>query len=444
MESIVLCLAAFLAVYGFTRNSFVAGLSAAITVGYFYGIVRANVPQTFSHFIFDAGLGGLYLGIWQRGLTGIQKLRIRKIRGWVLCLIGWPLLLFLIPVQDQMVQLVGLRAAVWFLPLLLIGAIIDDQERSRLAWWLAVLNLVALGFAVAEFSLGLPRFFPQNKVTHLIYIQNDVVVGSTSDFRIPSTFVQPAGYSAAMVMSMPLIIGAWVQEKVTRIEKIVLAAGVVAALGGVFLGASRSQALLLFAQLAALASFAKIRLKHLVAFAALASVAGYWVYNEPRLQRFTNLDFSVVENRVHGSVNESFLDALTQYPMGNGLGGGGTSVLYFLQDRIENSLVIENEYGRILLELGIPGLLLWLVFVITAVGTAPSERAGPWRIGWRLARVTVLLYFATGFIGLGLMTSIPNTCLLLFMTGWLFAPRLRPFTISVDEPEPWFEAHPAR
>ena len=51
------------------------------------------------------------------------------------------------------------------------------------------------------------------------------------------------------------------------------------------------------------------------------------------------------------------------YPLGNGLGGGGTSVPYFLQDRIRNVVVMENEYARILLELGIPGLCMWGVFI---------------------------------------------------------------------------------
>jgi hypothetical protein len=205
----------------------------------------------------------------------------------------------------------------------------------------------------------------------------------------------------------------------------------------VFLGASRSQALLLFGQIITLTSFAKIRLKHLVAFAAVAAVVGYWVYNTPRMQRFTRLDFNIVEERVHVSMNESFLDALVDYPLGNGLGGGGTSIPYFLQGQLRNPVAIESEYGRILLEEGIPGLLLWAAFIVMAIVDAPSERAGPWRVGWRLSRVTVALYFGTAFIGLGLMTSIPGSCMLLFMTGWMCAPKLRRFKITADEAERW-------
>ena len=437
MESILLCLGGFVAVFWCARSSLIAGLSATLTVGYLYGIVRANVPQEVSHFTFDAGAAGLYLAIWLRGLTPIQRLRIRKLKGWVICLVGWPLVLFFIPVQDPLIQLVGLRGEIWFVPFLLVGALMSDEERSQLAIWLAVLNLVALGFAFAEFTLGLTRFFPHNAVTALIYKQNDVLKDSASAFRIPSTFPAQAAYSATMVLTIPFLAGAWVQTRCTRRQKALLASGMIAAMLGVFLGASRSQALVLFAQLAALASFSKIKLKHLVAFTVFASVVGYWVSNEPRLQRFTQLDTDLVETRVHWSVNESFLEALHDYPLGNGLGGGGTSMPYFLQNRVKNPVGIENEYGRILLETGIPGLCLWIAFIVMTIGGAPSERAGPWRAGWRLARVTSALFFGTAVIGTGLLTAIPCTALLLLMTGWLCAPKLKRFRVGADDAELW-------
>ena len=163
MESIGLCLAAFVGVFCFTRRSLVAGLNAALAVGYFYGIVRANVPQSLSHFIFDAALGGLYLGLWFKGLTPLQRQRTQKVRRWLSLLIGWPVLLFLIPVQDPMIQLVGLRGRNLVHTVYLIGAVIDDEERSRLALWLAALNLLALGFALAEFRLGIESFIPITK-----------------------------------------------------------------------------------------------------------------------------------------------------------------------------------------------------------------------------------------------------------------------------------------
>ena len=61
MVAIILCIASFLGCFFAARLSLVYGLVAVLGVGYAYGILRANVYEIFSHFIFDAGLLGLYL-----------------------------------------------------------------------------------------------------------------------------------------------------------------------------------------------------------------------------------------------------------------------------------------------------------------------------------------------------------------------------------------------
>ena len=86
-------------------------------------------------------------------------------------------------------------------------------------------------------------------------------------------------------------------------------------------------------------------------------MVAYGVSGDERLQRFRSLqDPGFIAQRIGDSVNLSFIELVRTYPLGNGLGGGGTSVPYFLQDRIRNVVMMENEYARILLELGIPGL----------------------------------------------------------------------------------------
>ena len=58
---------AFLCILGFVvclllgHRSLLAGLAAVLTVGYFFGILRANYLDTFAHFIFDAAVLGFYL-----------------------------------------------------------------------------------------------------------------------------------------------------------------------------------------------------------------------------------------------------------------------------------------------------------------------------------------------------------------------------------------------
>ena len=56
MLSIGLCAAAFLCAYLAGKRSLVNGLIVVMAVGYFYGILRANLSETGSHFVFDAAV----------------------------------------------------------------------------------------------------------------------------------------------------------------------------------------------------------------------------------------------------------------------------------------------------------------------------------------------------------------------------------------------------
>src|SRR6202035_4938566 len=104
-----------------TWRSLAAGLAALLTVGYLFGIARANFPDSFSHFIFDSAVLGFYFSYFGRG--GLKKAldpQQEALRRWTSLLIGWGVLMFLVPIQHPLIQLVGLRGNVFLLPFLLI------------------------------------------------------------------------------------------------------------------------------------------------------------------------------------------------------------------------------------------------------------------------------------------------------------------------------------
>src|ERR1700682_325647 len=175
MEGTALCIVALLGCFIAGGRSMVWGLGAVMTVGYGYGIVRANVPSPVMHFLFDAGATGFYLALITRGLKPEQRSRVNALQPWLVLLIGWPILLFFFPVQDPLIQLVGLRGQIFFVPFVLIGAMLEADEWYFLAKWLAVLNLAAFGFAVAEFLKGITAFYARNAMTEIIYASRDVV-----------------------------------------------------------------------------------------------------------------------------------------------------------------------------------------------------------------------------------------------------------------------------
>lgn len=436
MISLALCGLAFLVCLQAAKRSLVAGLCALITVGYVYGIVRANLPDGYSHLIFDCGALGLYAVQLWKPIPRWQSYRAEDLRAWVVVLMAWPACLFVIPMQDPLIQLVGLRGSIFLIPFLLLGARLTADDVYKLALWLSVLNVAAAVIAGVQFVVGVEPFFPKNAITDTIYRSKDLA-GYTA-YRIPSTFSSAHAYAGTMVMSIAVIGGAWVQGHHGRWQSRLMAAALLAGMLGVFLSATRLNALLLSALVVTTVFTGKLPGAYRFRWVILLGVLGYLVGGDERLQRFRTLqDTEFLAERFGGSVNMSFVELLGKYPLGNGLGGGGTSVPYFLQDRIRNVVVMENEYARILLELGIPGLLMWAGFVGWAFTRGFVRRTDLFYFGRRLSYVACASGFATGLIGLGLFTSVPMTMLLLLLTGWIVVPEVEfaPGTESV-RPDP--------
>ena len=432
MMSIALCGLAFLLCLQMGRRSLVAGLCALVTVGYSYGIVRANLPDGISHLIFDSAVLGLYLAQLPRRQPRWQFARSADVRNWLIVLIAWPSLLFVMPWQDPLIQLVGLRGSIFLLPFLILGARLTGDDVYKLALWLSVLNLAAGVLACFEFVLGVEPFFPRNAVTDIIYRSRDLA-GYTA-YRIPASFANAHAYAATMVMSIAVIGGAWVQGHHGRWQSRLMSAGILMAMIAVFMSATRLNALMLFALVVATVFTGKLPGAYRFRWLILLAVVAYMVGGDERLQRFRTLqDPEFLAERLAGSVNVSFLELVRQYPLGNGLGGGGTSVPYFLQDRIRNAVSMENEYARILLETGLPGLVMWLLFLGWVFTRRRIRREDMFYFGRRLSYVACACSFASGLIGVGLFTSVPTTALLFLLTGWIVVPEVRFAPASATE-----------
>ena len=143
-----------------------------------------------------------------------------------------------------------------------------------------------------------------------------------------------------------------------------------------------------------------------------------------RFQRFKSLsDSENVEERISGSVNRSFFEVFFVYPLGNGLGGGGTNIPVFLQGQVRNPIAMENEYARILLEQGVIGFLLWMGFIIWFLSRYKiAFAAGPWATARRMVWLSCVIGFVTSAIGTGMLTAIPDTAIFLLGIGFSSSP----------------------
>jgi hypothetical protein len=122
---------------------------------------------------------------------------------------------------------------------------------------------------------------------------------------------------------------------------------------------------------------------------------------------------------------------VSQHPLGRGLADGGTSVPYFLREGRDSGTVIENEYARIALEQGLPGLVIWILFIVWVLTRRPGRVKDTWLLSRRLVWVTCASMFASGMLGMGMLAAVPQTVLMLILIGWTTTVR-RPLRVSSD------------
>ena len=85
--------------------------------------------------------------------------------------------------------------------------------------------------------------------------------------------------------------------------------------------------------------------------------------------------------------------------------------------------MMENEYARIVLEQGLPGLALWILFIVWVLVRSPGRMRDSWVLGRRLAWLTFFSAFFSGLLGMGMFTSVPQTVIMLTTMGWFVVAR---------------------
>jgi hypothetical protein len=402
------------------------GFLAILAVGYFNGVIRANFLGVYTTFMFDAAVLGLYLGFLFGRSRRVAGARLGAAGPFVVFLIAWPALLSLVPVNNFLVQLVALRATVWFLPVLLIATRLNAADLTVLTRGLAVLNLVALAVGVYIYQNGVGTLYPKNPVTWIIYMSGDVA--GSKYFRVPSTFLSAHGYGGTMLLTLPFLLDRLAGIGVRPVDRGLAAAGVVAAAGGLLMCAARLPLVLLAMSFAVTWVLTRFSLTLGLVAAVLVGGGLKVASTNERFQRAATLaDTESVSSRLAGSASASFLDLLMDYPGGAGMGSSvGTSIPYFLADVAPQQIGLENEYCRILVDQGWIGLGAWLAFVGWLCARPPQARPpAPWRLGVVFMYSLTLVTWMTAFVGTGTLSAVPGSVLLLTQMGVLVAVRGR-------------------
>jgi hypothetical protein len=434
MTSLGICAIAFAAAYWAGKRSLWQGIAVVLTIGYVYGIARAHLSDAFMHLLFDASVAGLYAACLWKAVTATNRPGLYSLKSWTLLLAAWPTILFFFPQGDLLLEVVGWRANVFLLPCLLLGPQLDDDALYYLALVMAALNIAAAVMGALEFTFGIQTFLPYSDVTDMVY-RSRLSDQESIGLRIPSTFVNAHAYGGTMVMTLPFIFGAWIQAR-RKWQGHLLTAALVASLLGVFMAGARTPMIVLALLVVLVTLSGQLRGYAWVSWLAVILVVGYIVSADGRLQRFISLqDTQYLTERWSGSVNSDFFDLMGAYPFGRGLAGGGTSIPYFLKDRFEANFVMENEFARIVMEQGIPGLCIWVLFIGSVLMKWPQRAAGSWLLLHRLVWATAAAYFLFALTGIGLLTSVPQSMVLLLGIGWIFVKRPVAQRRTVPRPE---------
>ena len=419
MISAAICALGFAAAYWAGRKALWLGLTVVLAVGYLYGIARAHMSDAFIHVLFDASVAGLYVACLWQALTARNRNGLYELKLWVLLLVAWPTFLFFATPGDPLIQMVGWRANAFVLPCLLLGAQLDDEQLYRLGLAVAVLNIGAAVVGALEFTFGLQMFFPRNEVTDIMFQSRLSDQQWWLGLRIPSTFVNAHAYGGTMVMTLPFIFGAWVQKR-TKTHGHLLTLAIIASLLGVFMAGARTPMIALAGLVVLVSLSGYVRGGARLTWVGVMLVVAFVVAGDDRLQRFASLqDSAYLAERLGGSVNSEFFDLMWAFPFGRGLAGGGTSIPYFLQDRSTAYFVMENEYARIALEQGIPGFFMWVSFMVWVVVQGQRRGNDGWQLSRRLVLAVTCAYFVFALTGIGLLTSVPQSMVLLIGIGWI-------------------------
>jgi hypothetical protein len=418
LTGIILCGLAFLTAFCLGMHSLGHGMGAVLGWGYFYGILRCNFLDAGTQFIYDAAVAGLYLVCLVQAVHPQVARKSSPIIPWLFVLIGWPLLLTLVPRAPLIIQLVGFRASAYYLLFLLVGARADAKSCAQIGKWLAVLNLLVLIFGLLEYVNGVEQFYPRNVRTAIIYRSD---AGVTENLRIPGTFVNAQSYGAAMVISLPFLLMAYLQ-KPSQTWFWILVGGTAAAVIGLLLSACRAP----MAILGAAFFLVCVRDPSIITKGAVTKlilvmvfVAAWFVRNgDERVNRFKEIgEVKVVQNRLGNPmvVVEYSGKILAQNPMGKGI-ANGVSIPYFLTNEVEKEALEEHpesEYIHITVTQGFVGILIWLSFLVW-FALRPLPRGN---LVLLFMHSLALMEYVCGIWGVGISFSIPLSAVLYFIMG---------------------------
>jgi hypothetical protein len=370
-------------------------------INYFY-------PNQLVHVLKDILIAYAYVLVIARGLVREALRRLGSLLLPIAIYAAIYVLHLFNPEQsDFLVGLVGLRVAIFYVPLVLVALVsFDDEEQVwRFVRYCLFLTVPVCGYGIYQYFGG---------ETHIAslgpgYVKRGVAIlqggGTTGySFRTLSTFTYSSSFSVFVLLMMPF---AWVAIVAMRSRLWrMMVVGVVLLLYAAQISSGGRQALI-FTVLAMLATEVYNKRAFLPRFAApvvivLGLAVGFFVMGQEKLGRYeTILDLEQVKWRYETYFVANNLDAIAASPWGNGSGTASTAARHVGSVRFQRT---ETAVSKLAYEVGIPGLLAYL-WVLAAVLRRGSRNLR----GLRSPRMHL---FGRAFMGIALLTFLTS------FNGW--------------------------
>jgi len=391
-----------------------AALYATIAVACFDGIIKGMYPGAFSMVLKDVFLGLALLHWAWDGVNGGSRgsLSHRVALPTVMLTLYCVAQMFNSETMSWVLALAGLRSWIVWIPVFFItyDTIRTRHQFERLVLFVAVISASTGLYIIAQHQIGFGHLYRLSP--HFTFYTN---FSQGAAIRAPGTYVHPGTAGSAMSFAATICAGVALASRAFSARQLMLLASAVVCL--VAMAATGSRAPLIGAVIGLTTFIATTRRPHLIVGLALLAVFGLW-QSEKYVGRMMSVRYSrsrlnvhVIADRALGPFTQGF-SMLSKYPLGTGVASGvgaGRGLLLVEEPtyvKAEAAVFIENEIGRAMKELGLPGvaLFVWLLWRAMASGMA----------GWR---------YSTGrdsWLASGLMAGTVNLCVQLMVGSALY------------------------
>jgi hypothetical protein len=328
-------------------------------------------PSQLPLFLKDGLVGYMYLLFLAQGHL---RPTMRQLGALAVPLLAYGLIyvahLFNPELDNLLVGLVGLRVALFYIPLLLVGRVAFDDREQVLRFF-----RYAVALTVAVCAYGVFQYF--GGATHVGslgpgYVRRGVAIlhgggaGDHYSFRTLATFTYSSSFSIFVQLMMPFVyVFLWMNLS-KKWRAIIIAATVLLLMGQLSSGGRQA---LIFTLLGVVLTevFSGQRQRKLVAalsVLAVALVTGFIVFGKGAVARYeTIFDYQQVRSRYQSYLIDHNLEAIERSPLGHGAGVAATAARHVggLKFFMTETFVSKTVY-----EVGLPGLaaFLWAMIAL--------------------------------------------------------------------------------